>query len=167
MSGDGFTPALATRAALGRLDEFAEEWAATVTLDGMVSAIALKDDAETRFTMLIKQAYVEGCYRAYSEGAPAARAIARADAQREHDGRVAELLAANNREVERRRAAEAGIFACLHHLLADYYGADEAETWLSRPQPGLEFRCPRDLVAAGRTDEVLRLLARLRDGGYL
>jgi hypothetical protein len=98
---------LPMRRALGRLHELAEEWAASVNLDAMAASIAILDERDTRIAALVKQGYVEGCYRAYSEGAPAARAIAWHDAQQEFDRRVTELLAANNREVERRRAAEA------------------------------------------------------------
>jgi len=96
---------LPTKRALGRLDEVAEEWARDIGLDNMVSAIAIKDDRESRIAALVKQGYVEGCYRAYSEGAPAAIAIAWVEARAEFDLRAAGLLEANNREVARRRTA--------------------------------------------------------------
>lgn len=100
---------IATRKALGRLDEMADAWAERIGLDRMAATIALKDDRDSRITDLVKQAYVEGCYNAYMDGAPAARALAMIDLSAKHDARVSDLLEANNREVERRRELETAL----------------------------------------------------------
>ena len=43
----------------------------------------------------------------------------------------------------------------------------EAGPWLERRNPELDFRSPAELIAAGRTREVLALLAAIGEGAYL
>lgn len=51
--------------------------------------------------------------------------------------------------------------------LADYYSPVEAEVWLDLPQPLLGGERGKDLIAAGREDELHRLLDMLDEGVYL
>lgn len=51
--------------------------------------------------------------------------------------------------------------------LAEFYTPEEAETWLTNPHPLLGGRTADELIAAGRIEEVLRLLDQLREGVYL
>ena len=51
--------------------------------------------------------------------------------------------------------------------LADLYSPDEARLWLFSRHTLLGGRRPADLIAEGRTEEVLALIDQLRDGAYL
>ena len=66
---------IAPRRALAGLDERADLWAGDVSLSDMVSAIAEKDDRESRIEALARQAFIEGYYRAYIVGVPSARTV--------------------------------------------------------------------------------------------
>ena len=52
-------------------------------------------------------------------------------------------------------------------LLADFYCPEKARQWMRSPQRLLGGRVPADLIRAGRTGEVLRLINQMRDGVYL
>ncbi len=58
------------------------------------------------------------------------------------------------------------IAAVLEELGRALPGA-EAGPWLERRNPELDFRSPAELIAAGRTREVLALLAAIGEGAYL
>lgn len=51
--------------------------------------------------------------------------------------------------------------------LADLYSPDEARLWLFSRHAHLDGRRPGDLIAEGRTEDVLTLIDQLRDGAYL
>jgi uncharacterized protein (DUF2384 family) len=51
--------------------------------------------------------------------------------------------------------------------LADWYTADEVETWLASPQSLLGGKTAMQLIEAGEGEKVLRLIAQLNDGVYL
>ena len=64
----------------------------------------------------------------------------------------------------------------LHRLLAlewliqqlgDLYSPDEARLWLFSHNSALDGRRPADLIAEGKTEDVLTLIDELRDGAYL
>ena len=84
-----------------------------------------------------------------------------------HDRRVAELLAANNREVERRRAAETAAIAVTKALLDEFYTPHEADLWLISPHPQLDGKSAEQAILAGDVDCVLQVIARIRDEVYL
>jgi|GEM_PF-190139 len=69
-------------------------------------------------------------------------------------------------EVERRKAIRAAMTE-IRLGLAEFYSAEEIETWLKSPQTLLDGAVAYDLVLAGKSDEVKRLIAQLRDGVYL
>lgn len=50
--------------------------------------------------------------------------------------------------------------------LADFYPPDEARLWLFSRHTQLAGRRPADLIAEGRTEEVLAIIDQLRDGAY-
>ena len=52
-------------------------------------------------------------------------------------------------------------------LLADFYSPEKARQGMRSPQRLLGGRVPADLIRAGRTGEVLRLINQMRDGVYL
>ena len=51
--------------------------------------------------------------------------------------------------------------------LADYYTPEDAQLWLDSKHNGLHGERPCDLIAEGRSGEVLNLLDRLDAGNYL
>lgn len=52
--------------------------------------------------------------------------------------------------------------------LAELYPqADEAHLWLFSPHKRLGGRRPADLIRQGRTEEVLQIIAQLKDGAYV
>ena len=51
--------------------------------------------------------------------------------------------------------------------LASVYAPDEARLWLFSPHAELAGRRPADLIAEGRTDEVLEIIDRLQSAAYL
>jgi transcriptional regulator with XRE-family HTH domain len=51
--------------------------------------------------------------------------------------------------------------------LAQFYTADEARLWLFSRHVALGGARPADLIAEGRTDEVLRVVDQLQSGAYL
>jgi uncharacterized protein (DUF2384 family) len=51
--------------------------------------------------------------------------------------------------------------------LADLYTPDEARLWLFSRHTLLDGRRPADVIAEGRTEDVLALIDQLRDGAYL
>lgn len=50
--------------------------------------------------------------------------------------------------------------------LAELYSADEIEVWLTSPQRLLDGKSPRELIDAGQSDAVTRLLRQLEEGVY-
>ncbi len=51
--------------------------------------------------------------------------------------------------------------------LAAYYTREEAKLWLFSPHSQLDGQRPADLIAAGRTDEVLKLIDQLESAAYI
>lgn len=51
--------------------------------------------------------------------------------------------------------------------LKAYYDADDIELWIALPQELLKFDTARELIDAGRGDEVLRLIDQLDTGAYV
>lgn len=51
--------------------------------------------------------------------------------------------------------------------LAEYYSADEAKLWIFSPHPLLGGERPADRIAAGRTDDVLKLIDQLDSAAYI
>lgn len=51
--------------------------------------------------------------------------------------------------------------------LRHVYSPEEAREWIASPQPLLDGAVPRDLIDAGRHEEVLRLVAQIRTGVYV
>jgi transcriptional regulator with XRE-family HTH domain len=51
--------------------------------------------------------------------------------------------------------------------LGDLYSPDEARLWLFSRHALLDGRRPADLIADGKTEDVLTLIDQLRDGAYL
>ncbi|MCB0973267.1 MAG: helix-turn-helix transcriptional regulator [Actinobacteria bacterium] len=51
--------------------------------------------------------------------------------------------------------------------LSEYYPADEAKLWIFSPHPLLQGERPADRIAAGRTDDVLRLVDQLDSAAYI
>lgn len=56
--------------------------------------------------------------------------------------------------------------AWLAEELAAFYPPDEAPLWLSSPHWLLEGQSPADRIDEDRVDDVLALIAHLRDGSY-
>lgn len=52
-------------------------------------------------------------------------------------------------------------------LIADYYTEEEAEVWMTSPQPLLNGEIPVDLIAEGRADELHSLLDAMDAGAYI
>jgi uncharacterized protein (DUF2384 family) len=50
--------------------------------------------------------------------------------------------------------------------LAEFYPPDEARLWLFSPHWLLEGQSPADRIDEDRVDDVLALIAQLRDGSY-
>jgi transcriptional regulator with XRE-family HTH domain len=51
--------------------------------------------------------------------------------------------------------------------LADFYDPQEARLWLFSRQKLLAGRIPAELIAEGKSDEVLAVISQLRDGVYM
>ena len=51
--------------------------------------------------------------------------------------------------------------------LADFYEPNEARQWIFAPQKLLDGVSPAELISKGKMDEVMRLVAQLRDAIYL
>ena len=68
------------------------------------------------------------------------------------------------RGAARRQLAE--ISAVLEEYSKAFPGGS-ASSWIERPNPELDFRSAADLIADGRTREVLGLLVALGEGVYL
>jgi len=51
--------------------------------------------------------------------------------------------------------------------LADLYPPEEAKLWLVSNHKRLDGQRPADLIMQGRTEEVLRIIAQLKDGAYV
>lgn len=51
--------------------------------------------------------------------------------------------------------------------LVELFGEEDAEKWLASPQTLLDGEIPNDLIEDGKLDEVMRLVAQLREGGYI
>lgn len=139
---------LPTQRALAALDEMAAAWAVEAKIDAMCAATIDKDDAETRFAALVKQGYVEGGYNtlcAAKDGKIPSLML-----RAEHDRCVAELLTANNAEVERRREAERrlGQIAGAIELLDIAIGAGD-------PAPEIALRI----------NDIRKLAAEITDAG--
>jgi hypothetical protein len=82
-----------------------------------------------------------------------------------HDARATVLLAANNVEVERRRAAEARLERALPFLLRAFYRtSEELVQWYGRPQSLLDGRIPNQMLAEGKVAEIFDMLIGLHDG---
>lgn len=50
--------------------------------------------------------------------------------------------------------------------LSEFYAPDEARLWLFAPHKLLEGDRPADRIQEGRVDDVLAVIAQLRDGAY-
>jgi transcriptional regulator with XRE-family HTH domain len=51
--------------------------------------------------------------------------------------------------------------------LAEFYDPPEARLWLFSPHRGLQGDRPADRIHKGQTDDVLALIAQLRDGAFV
>ena len=51
--------------------------------------------------------------------------------------------------------------------LADFYEPQEARLWLFARQRLLDGQVPADLIAQGRSDSVLAVISKLREGVYI
>lgn len=51
--------------------------------------------------------------------------------------------------------------------LAELYPPQEAKLWLFSPHKLLKGDSPADAIANGRMEEVLRIIAQLKDGAYI
>jgi transcriptional regulator with XRE-family HTH domain len=51
--------------------------------------------------------------------------------------------------------------------LAEFYPPDEARLWLFSPHRLLDGERPADRIQQGKTDDVLTLIAQLRDGAFV
>lgn len=51
--------------------------------------------------------------------------------------------------------------------LAELYPPEEAKLWLFSHHKRLDGQRPADLIMQGRTEEVLRIIAQLKDGAYV
>lgn len=56
--------------------------------------------------------------------------------------------------------------AWLTEELAEFYPPDEAHLWLFSPHRLLEGQPPADRIEEDRVDDVLALIAQLRNGSY-
>lgn len=89
---------------------------------------------------------------------------------------IAQLLGTTPQTVSRWRTGKAEpqnrslkrllTLAWLAEELADFYPPDEARLWLFSPHRLLGGQRPADRIEEDRTDDVLALIAQLRDGGY-
>ena len=50
--------------------------------------------------------------------------------------------------------------------LAELYSPEEARLWLFSPHRALGGETPADRIQAGKVDDVLAIIAQLRDGAY-
>jgi transcriptional regulator with XRE-family HTH domain len=51
--------------------------------------------------------------------------------------------------------------------LAELYSPEEARLWLFSPHKRLSGERPVDLITRGQTEDVLRIIAQLKDGAYV
>jgi len=51
--------------------------------------------------------------------------------------------------------------------LSELYPPEEAHLWLFSPHKRLDGRRPADLIQMGKTEEVLRIIAQLKDGAFV
>jgi uncharacterized protein (DUF2384 family) len=51
--------------------------------------------------------------------------------------------------------------------LAELYAPDEAHLWLFSPRKRLDGDRPADLIQSGRTEELLQIIAQLKDGAFV
>jgi transcriptional regulator with XRE-family HTH domain len=89
---------------------------------------------------------------------------------------IAQLLETTPQTVSRWRTGKAEpqsrslkrllTLAWLAEELAEFYRPDEARLWLFSPHRLLGGKRPADRIEEDRTDDVLALIAQLRDGGY-
>jgi transcriptional regulator with XRE-family HTH domain len=89
---------------------------------------------------------------------------------------IAQLLGTTPQTVSRWRTGKAEpqrrsldrllTLAWLAEELAEFYPADEARLWLFSPHRLLDGERPADRIERGRIDDVLALVAQLRDGSY-
>lgn len=105
----------------------------------------------------------------------------RLDAIREHGGikarEVAQLLDTTPQTVSRWRTGKVEpqpdrlqrllTLEWLVGELAEFYAPDEARLWLFAPHRLLDGDRPADRIQQGKVDDVLRLIAQLRDGAFV
>jgi putative toxin-antitoxin system antitoxin component (TIGR02293 family) len=51
--------------------------------------------------------------------------------------------------------------------LSELYPPEEARLWLYSPHKRLAGQRPADLIQSGKTEEVLRIIAQLKDGAFV
>jgi putative toxin-antitoxin system antitoxin component (TIGR02293 family) len=51
--------------------------------------------------------------------------------------------------------------------LSELYSPHEAHLWLYSPHKRLEGQRPADLIQSGKTEEVLQIIAQLKDGAFV
>jgi len=56
---------------------------------------------------------------------------------------------------------------CLIERLAEFFELEDAQLWLIAPHPQLHGERPVDSVAKGRQRDVLAVIARLQDSGFV
>lgn len=107
--------------------------------------------------------------------------VARLDAIRSRAGvrsrEVADLLGTTPRTVSRWRSGKVEpqpsylnrllYLEWLAEQLADLYEPQEARLWLFSPHPLLRGSRPADLIQQNRINDVLEVIAQLRDGAYV
>lgn len=89
---------------------------------------------------------------------------------------IAQLLATTPQTVSRWRTGKAEpqsrslnrllTLAWLVEELSEFYAPDEARLWLFSPHRLLKGQRPAERIEEDRTDDVLALIAQLRDGAY-
>ena len=89
---------------------------------------------------------------------------------------IAQLLGTTPQTVSRWRTGKAEpqrrsldrllTLAWLAEELAEFYPPDEARLWLFSPHRLLQGQRPADRIEEDRVDDVLALIAQLRDGSY-
>jgi transcriptional regulator with XRE-family HTH domain len=90
---------------------------------------------------------------------------------------VAQLLATTPQTISRWQSGQASpqpkslerllTLEWLADQLSQLYAPDEARLWLFSPNASLGGRRPADLIAEGRSDDVLRLIDQLQSGAYV
>jgi transcriptional regulator with XRE-family HTH domain len=111
----------------------------------------------------------------------ASAVASRIDSIRAHGGirarEVADLLDTSTQTVWRWQAGKAEpqpdrlqrllTLEWLVSQLSEFYSPDEAKLWLFSPHKLLEGQRPADRIRESRVDDVLALIAQLRDGAYI